>query len=243
MKQKNKFSFCIFIILGTLLLLTIDCKKDNKKNDSTETKTTTPIPTNTVTDIDGNVYHTVTIGTQVWMIENLKTTKYRNGDNIPNVTNDTLWHNLTTGAYCNYNNNAINSATYGRLYNWYAVNDSRNIAPEGWHIPSDAEWTVLSTYLGGDSIAGGKLKEAGTTHWFSPNTGATNSSGFTALPCGCRDFYDGAYAYIGSNSYWWSSTTKTSNSSTYLMIQYQWKILIHNNFSKNYGFSVRCIKN
>jgi uncharacterized protein (TIGR02145 family) len=147
-------------------------------------KTTTDVETNTVTDIDGNIYHTVTIGTQVWMVENLKTTKYRNGDPIPNVTGN-AWAALTTGAYCWYNNDAATyKATYGALYNWYAVADSRNIAPTGWHVPTDAEWTTLTTFLGGESVAGGKLKETGTNHWTSPNTGATNETGFTALPGG-----------------------------------------------------------
>lgn len=138
----------------------------------------------TVTDYDGNVYQTVLIGDQCWMMENLKVTHYRNGDPIPHVTDGVTWGNLTSGAYCNYNNDEGNVATYGRLYNWYAVDDSRNIAPAGWHVPSDAEWQTLVDYLGGDAVAGGKMKEAGTTHWASPNTGATNESGFTALPGG-----------------------------------------------------------
>ena len=139
----------------------------------------------TVVDIDGNVYNTVTIGTQVWMVENLKTTKYRNGDAIPNVTGNASWVALSTGAYCWYNNDAATyKATYGALYNWYAVGDSRNIAPSGWHVATDSEWTTLSTFLGGESIAGDKLKEIGTSHWLSPNTGATNSNGFTAFPGG-----------------------------------------------------------
>jgi hypothetical protein len=117
-----------------------------------------------VVDIDGNAYHTVTIGNQVWMVENLKVTHYRNGDAIPNVTDGTAWLDLTTGAYCEYDNDVNNVATYGRLYNWYSVNDSRNIAPAGCHVPSDDDWQTLVDYLGGDAVAGGKMKEIGSTH-------------------------------------------------------------------------------
>jgi uncharacterized protein (TIGR02145 family) len=155
----------------------------------------------TVSDIDGNIYNTVTIGTQVWMVENLKTTKYRNGDPIPNVTDDIQWSNLTTDAYCNYDNDISNVTTYGRLYNWYAVNDSRNIAPTGWHVATDVEWTTLTDYLGGASVAGSKLKEFGTTHWESPNADATNESGFTALPGGDRSF-NGPFNYMTVMGFW-----------------------------------------
>jgi uncharacterized protein (TIGR02145 family) len=142
-----------------------------------------------VTDGDGNVYNTVTIGTQIWMKGNLKTMKFNYGTSIPNVTDNTTWAGLTSAAYCWYNNDAATyKTTYGALYNWYAVdvasNDGKNVCPAGWHIPSDAEWTTLTDYLGGASVAGSKLKETGTTHWLSPNTGATNESGFTALPGG-----------------------------------------------------------
>jgi len=138
----------------------------------------------TITDIDGNVYHSVTIGTQTWMVENLRTSKYRNGDSIINVTNNTSWSTLTSGAYCDYDNTPNNSIIYGKLYNWYAINDSRSIAPMGWHVPTDVEWTTLITYLGGESIAGGKLKETGIIHWETPNGDATNTSIFTGLPGG-----------------------------------------------------------
>jgi uncharacterized protein (TIGR02145 family) len=154
-------------------------------------------------DNDGNNYRTVKIGTQVWMAENLKTTKYRNGDPIPNVTDGPAWWNLPTGAYCNSDNDVNLWTTYGRLYNWYAVNDSRNIAPAGWHVPTDYEWSKLIAYLG--SLPGDKLREEGTEHWLSPNTDATNETGFTALPGGYRD-NTGTFISIGSNGYWWSST-------------------------------------
>jgi uncharacterized protein (TIGR02145 family) len=164
---------------------------------------------NTVTDIDGNVYRTVTIGTQVWMAENLKVTHYRNGDAIPNVTVPAAWGELTSGAYCNYDNDTAQAADYGRLYNWFAVDDSRNIAPIGWHVPTDAEWQALVNYLGGDAIAGGKMKETGTEHWVSPNTGATNESGFCALPGGDRSG-SGHYYDINDLAYFWSSTDSSS---------------------------------
>jgi uncharacterized protein (TIGR02145 family) len=138
----------------------------------------------TVKDFEGNVYKTITIGTQTWMADNLRTTKYRNGDAIPEVTDSSAWINLITGAYCNYNNTRNNDTivSYGRFYNLYAVTDNRNICPTGWHVSTDAEWTTLTDYLGGASVAGDKLKEKGTTHWESPNAGATNEIGFTALP-------------------------------------------------------------
>jgi len=152
-----------------------------------EVSFTTLSSTGTMTDIDGNVYETVTIGTQVWMAENLKVTHYRNGNTILHIIDWFSWFTLT-GAYCEYDNDVNNVAVYGRLYNWYAVNDSRYIAPVGWHVPSDAEWLTLVDYLGGDTVADGKMKEIGTTHWVSPNTGATNESGFSALPGGYRDY-------------------------------------------------------
>jgi uncharacterized protein (TIGR02145 family) len=170
----------------------------------------------TLTDIDDNTYQAIKIGNQWWMAENLKVTHYRNGDAIPNITNNTDWNALSTGAYCEYNDDINNLGTYGRLYNWFAVNDSRNIAPAGWHVPSDAEWKQLEMYLGMSQTeadatgtrgidVGGKLKEIGTTHWLDPNTGATNESGFTGLPGGYR-YGNGYYGGIGRYVYYWSAT-------------------------------------
>lgn len=136
-----------------------------------------------VLDTDGNIYHTVVIGNQVWIVENLKTTRYNDGTSIPLVTGNTEWINLTTPGYCWYDNDITNKETYGALYNWYAVQTNK-ICPAGWHVPSDSEWTALTDFLGGESTAGGKLKEAGTMHWDSPNTGATDESGLTLLPGG-----------------------------------------------------------
>jgi len=196
---------------------------------------------------DTTVYESVTIGTQVWMLKNLNVTKYRNGDAIANVTDSVQWSNLTTGAYCNYDNISANADTYGRLYNWYAVNDSRNIAPTGWHVATDAEWTTLTTYLGGLSVAGGKLKEAGITHWNSPNFRATNSSGFTALPGGCR-LYFGAFYLRGDFAYFWTSSeapyseTHYNNTSWYRQLIAQEEEVISGAFTIGNAFSVRCIK-
>ncbi|MCK4639963.1 MAG: fibrobacter succinogenes major paralogous domain-containing protein [Candidatus Marinimicrobia bacterium] len=196
-----------------------------------------------VADIDGNTYQTVLIGNQRWMAENLKVTHYRNGDAIPNVTDAPEWSNLTTGAYCNYDNDANNAVTYGSLYNWYAVNDSRNIAPEGWHVPSDVEWQTLVDYLGGYSVAGGKMKETGTTHWNSPNTGATNESGFSALPGGYRHYATGGYSALGTNGYFWSSTEEYS-AYVYYWFLYQNYSFVTQDVSFNWqrGFSVRCVR-
>lgn len=151
-----------------------------------------------ITDLDGNVYHSVTIGTQVWMVENLKTTKFRNGDPIP------YWTNVVSDGYCWYNDDIANKELYGAIYQYNTTRDLRNICPVGWHLPSLAEWTTLSNYLGGADIAGGKLKEAGTTHWLSPNTGATNESGFKALPGGVRDCGN-SYIQMGSVCRLWTS--------------------------------------
>jgi uncharacterized protein (TIGR02145 family) len=161
--------------------------------------------TGTVTDDDGNIYNTVTIGTQVWMVENLKTTVTKYGNAIPLVTDVTAWGNLTTPGFCWYNNDENTyKNTYGALYNWYAVNTGR-LCPFDWHVPTDTEWTILTTYLGGDSVAGNKLRETGIIHWANPNIGATNETGFTALPGGYR-YYLGSFGGITYVGQWWSSS-------------------------------------
>jgi len=139
------------------------------------------------------------------MVENLKVTRYRNGEPIPNITDNKAWTKLKKGAICDYDNKPSNSEMYGKLYNWYAMNDSRKIAPAGWHVPTDAEWTILTDYLGGEKVASAKLKATGTTHWTNPNTDATNESGFSALPGGYRN-YSGTFNGVGYYGYWWSST-------------------------------------
>ena len=176
------------LIIFLIVLFTIfACEKDPTSSKDDET----------ITDIDENVYKTVTIGDQVWLAENLKVTHFRNGDAIPNVTDSAEWSDVNTGAYCNYNNDTAIANIYGKLYNLYAINDDRGLAPEGWHIPTDEAWTTLTDYLGGNGIAGGKLKETGFEHWNSPNIGASNESGFTALPGGQRD---GDWNFNGLNS-------------------------------------------
>lgn len=194
----------------------------------------------TVTDIDGNVYHTVTIGSQVWMVENLKTTRNNDGTAIHHVTSDTEWTLLTTPAYCWYNNDLSNKNPYGALYNWYAVNTGK-LAPTGWHVPSDAEFAILSSYLGGESVSGGKLKELGTTHWASPNLGATNEFGFTALPGGYRA-ENGEFIYIGRGGNWWSSSQHAYENSWYVGISYEYIGTGRGADLKGRGFSVRCVK-
>ena len=161
----------------------------------------------TVTDIDGNTYHTVTIGTQVWMLENLKTTKYNDGTAITFEPGVLAWNSLTTGAYCWYGNDpGLYKDLYGALYNWYAASSGK-LAPQGWHVPSKDDWNTLIAYLGGESLAGGKLKEAGNSHWIGPNTGADNSSGFTALPGGLNSE---GYDKLGDVAWCWTSTIGTA---------------------------------
>lgn len=203
--------------------------------------TTLNTPT-TVTDIDGNVYNTVTIGSQVWMVENLKVSKYRDGTSIPNVTDNTQWTNLTTGAYCYYDNNSSFNNIYGKLYNWYAVNNSKNIAPIGWHIPSDAEWITLYNYLGGQTVCGGALKS--TNLWSSPNTGATNSSGFTGVGAGIRFDNTGTFSgTLGQNGDFWSSSVIISSDKPRgYALRYNNTYLSQTNDYKARGKSVRCIK-
>jgi len=193
----------------------------------------------TVTDIDGNTYNTVTIGTQIWMKENLKTTHYNNGDSLPYILDTGQWSNLTTGAYCNYNHNENNGNVFGKLYNWYAVVDNRNLCPMGWHTPADSEWSTLEYYLGGELNAGGKMKETGTSHWVSPNNGATNSSGFTALPGGARlgdDFWTKGY-----EGNFWSSTSTSIPAAALRTLHNDNSTITRSMYSKVHGFSLRCI--
>jgi uncharacterized protein (TIGR02145 family) len=195
----------------------------------------------TVTDIDGNVYNTVDIGTQQWLTENLKTTRLKDGTSIPLVADNTAWINLTTPGYCWYNNDqAANGATYGALYNWYAVSTEK-LCPTGWHVPSDTEWVVLVDYLGGASVAGNKMKEAGTTHWFIPNTGATNESGFTALPGGQRGAY-GVFDLLRATATWWTATAIGIYNPGTRYITYSSGLVGYVNENKEAGKSVRCIK-
>ena len=203
-------------------------------------------------DIDGNYYNTVTIGSQVWMAENLKTTRYNDGTAIPLVTDNAAWGALTTPGYCWYNNDeATYKDQYGALYNWYVVNaesnGGKNACPAGWYVPNDADWSILTTYLGGESVAGGKLKESGTVHWQSPNSEATNEFLFSALPGGRRVGNGpidglGAFSAIGYDGSWWSATEFSSNWSYYRNIQNQAADVYRAIFDKPFGFSVRCLQ-
>ena len=229
MKQENK-NWIYSIVMCFVLVLANNCKKADEKG-------------TTATDKDGNVYKTVTIGTQVWMAENLKTTKYSNGNLIGTTIPATLDVHLESSPKYQwvYDGNESNVSTYGRLYTWYAVTDSRNVCPTGWHLPNNAEWTTLTTYLGGESVAGGKLKETGTTHWLSPNTGATNESGYSALPGGGRDGYGGFFD-IGRNGGMWSSDDFNINSGWYLYLYNDGNNVNRPSDSKSNGYSVRCLK-
>jgi uncharacterized protein (TIGR02145 family) len=196
----------------------------------------------TVTDIDGNVYHTINIGTQVWMMENLKTTRFRNGDLIHNISMTSEWDNMKSGACCDYENTLNYSKIFGKLYNWYAVIDPRNIAPEGWHVPSAADWDILINWLGGDKIAGGKLKETGTKYWNYPNKGATNESGFSALPGGSR-YFSGQFLQLGTLGFWWSTTKSNKKYAYSVNLSYDGRGVGYYKYLRlNGGLSVRCVK-
>lgn len=191
-----------------------------------------------LTDIDGNIYKTVQIGNQIWMAENLRVSRYRNGDLIPNVTDNEKWGEFETGAWCNYDNNPNLNSEYGKLYNWYAVDDVRGLAPEGWHTPSDDEWQQLIEYLGGVDGAGGKLKEAGTNHWKEPNEGGTNENSFSALPGGIR-YREGAFVDHGYYGHWWSAS---ANDTSYCYMTFVKTTVGSGNGDKYSGFSVRCLR-
>lgn len=204
--------------------------------------TTIAIPV-TVSDVDGNIYHTLKVGFQIWMVENLKTTKYRNGDPIANFTDNTEWFNFVGGAYSWLKNNIANKTDYGALYNLYAVTDNRNIAPIGWRVATDKDWTTLANFLGGDNVAGGKLKETGTTHWITPNQDATNITGFSALPGGTREL-GGTFDFDGITGYWWTSTlVDVGNGGWYRAMDWRSGNLTRmSDFSRS-SYSVRCIMN
>ena len=197
------------------------------------------------TDGDNNNYPVVEIGTQTWMGENLKTTRYNDGTEIPLITGNTEWGNLITPAYCWYNNDeSTYKNLYGALYNGYAASTG-NLCPTGWHVPANDEWTQLNDYVGGNSEAGGKLKETGTSHWINPNTGAINETGFTALPGGLRQVYQSVVFYsVGLRGDWWSSTYPQSD-----YYDYSWHMYYtssnatsSNNYARKFGYSVRCVK-
>ena len=209
--------------------------------------------TSTMTGNDGKIYKIIKIGNQVWMAENLRETKYRNGRKILQVSRASYWVNTKKGAYCVYNNNESNADTYGYLYNWYAINDSRCIAPEGWHVPTDEDWKELEMTLGMnksqvDTIAwrgtneGGKLKTSSTSHWRSPNTGATNESGFSALPGGHCWYTNGAFEFLGFIAAFWSSSESSSHHAWGRNLSFKRSDIYRPQFVKQVGLSVRLVK-
>ena len=229
----------------------VTLKITTDEGDATEVKSgfivVTQLPggcegTTSVTDADGNTYSVVTIGSQCWMAENLKTSKFRDGSAIPEVTDVAQWKNQLTPAFCFYDNDNSNDATYGKLYNWFAIEDGRGICPQGWHVPSDGEFAVLTNYLGAaDDVAAGRLKEEGTTHWDAPNTLASNSSGFTGLPGGMR-FQEGQFDHMGKNGLFWSSRRESESLAFYLTLTYNSAASYRTYIYKRSGFSCRCVK-
>jgi uncharacterized protein (TIGR02145 family) len=200
----------------------------------------------TMTDQQGNVYKTIVIGTQEWMAENLNTSIYRNGDPIPTNLANSEWLFSDSGAWAYFNNDANYACPYGKLYNWYACVDARQLCPAGWHVPTDAEWTILTDYLGGEAVAGGRMKTTGTSEaatglWQSPNTGATNSSGFSGAPGGYRG-QDGNYDLFDVKGYWWSSSEGDFISAGLRNLDFNFDDVLRFYYAKNHGFSVRCLR-
>lgn len=228
--MKNEKRFWLYpLIVGVLLLFNSSCKKD--------------VVSDTVSDREGNVYKTVVIGTQTWMAENLKTTLYQNGD--PIGTTSTVNLDISTESLPKYqwayDGNESNISTYGRLYTWHVATDSRKLCPAGWHLPTDAEWTTLTTFLGGESAAGGKLKETATTHWLTPNADATNDTKYTALPGGYRN-QTGVFTGMGNYGFWWSSTSNTTISAWNRSMSYGGSAVSRDPSFDRFGLSVRCLK-
>lgn len=214
-------------LLFIIILIFCSCSKSYN--------TTTPI----IPSI-GNT-NTISISNQQWMGKNLDVSTYQDGTVIPQVTDANAWAGLTTGAWCYYNNDPINGAIYGKLYNWHAVNDPRGLAPKGWHIASDAEWTNLTANLGGESRAGGRMKTTGTTLWNSPNITDAMISGYAGLPGGLRS-YSGAFKDVGYYAYWWSASECNSTSAWYRGLNNSMVLTFAACSRKTDGFSVRCLK-
>ena len=224
----------LLTVLVFTFLLTNSCKKE-------EDETTV----GTVKDIDGNIYITVKIGNQWWMTENLKTTRFSNGEAIPDIKDTAQWRNLTSSAYCNYFDDDSVANMYGRLYNWYASVDNRKLCPTGWHVSTDEDWTSLTNFLGGENLAGGKLKDTGTTYWTPDNIGATNQVGFEARGGGYRLNTDAIFYELGQTGLWWS-TAKDDTIITKLpcdrtILKY-YPNINRGGFARGVGISVRCVK-
>lgn len=229
MKKQTGIYFYTLLSLALLLISASGCKKDD------------PEPVLTVTDIDGNVYQTITIGTQVWMAENLKVSKFRNGDVISHTFDEFNWKSLEQEGYCEYENDVDLGEVYGKLYNWYAVADPRNICPVGWHIPTASEWMTLISFLGGEGAAGNAMKEAGTSHWMLNNAECSNESTFTALPGGYRD-YLGIFRDINSYGFWWCSNGFDADRAWALELADNYPGVFIISIDKSSGFSIRCVK-
>jgi uncharacterized protein (TIGR02145 family) len=226
----------IVVFLVTVILASLSCKKEDTISHNY----------GSVTDIDGNIYRTIVIGNQEWMADNLRTGKYNDATPIDSPATNGTWASNTTGAYCFYNGNTSNFYNLnGALYNWRAVNRG-NLCPTGWRVPTDEDWLVLIDTLGGESVAGGKLKKTGTDYWKTPNNGASNASGFEAVAGGRRmERVSGtspAYMYINTAAYFWSSTERSAQRGYYYMIGYAGEVILRDWDLKNRGFSVRCVK-
>ncbi len=220
-------------------------------NTVSQTYSYTPGPI--VTDINGNIYQSITTSCgQTWTKKNLNVSRYRNGDAIPQVTDATQWQNLTTGAWCWYNNDSANYSYYGKLYNWYAVNDSRGLAPQGWHIPTDIEWNnivicidpladIVCSGCSQSSTAGGAMKETGTTYWLSPNISGNNNSGFAGLPGGSRNS-SGFFTSVGVSGIWWSCSELSTSNSWQRVLTYTSADVLRNYINKAFGNAVRIVK-
>jgi uncharacterized protein (TIGR02145 family) len=200
-------------------------------------------PGNGVTDADGNFYPSIVLGNgQEWMAENLRTTKFANGADIPKAENNLVWSNTATANYADYQNNIDLSAVYGRLYNFFSTLDERNVCPAGWHVPTNIEWTKFTNEIGGLGVAGSVLKSTGTEFWSAPNTGATNTIGFNALPNGCR--YDGGnYNNLGTYAFYWTATELDTTFSWYRALKYDVPTAFRNFTKKQNGYAIRCVKN
>ncbi len=224
-----KPGICLFLlILGSFLLSVLSCSKSD---------TSSP----PVTDIDGNTYRTARIGEQTWMAQNLKTVTLSDGTAIPVVSDPAGWSTLETPGCCWYNNDGDSiKKIYGALYNFYAAGSGK-LCPKGWHVPSDIDWNKLRDFLGDTLTAGGRLKEEGILHWKTPNTGADNNTGFSALPAGIR-YFEGTYSSISSFASFWSSTEYNSSKAWYFSLYYSDSVALMNTTSRKDGFSVRCIK-
>lgn len=231
----------IITLFSITFLILQSCSNSNNTDQPNENPTFIAGPN--LIDTDGNIYHSITNCSQTIMQSNLKVSHYRNGDVIPQVSNNSQWDNLTTGAWRYYNNDPTNGANYGKLYNWYAVTDSRGLAPVGWHIPSNTEWTNLINCLGGFGVAGGKMKSTGTSHWMAPNTGASNVSGFTGLPGGARYTLEPTDVNINKQGGWWSSSPFNVDNSFFMKINFYNSEAETTICGNRAGFSIRCIKN